>query len=331
MPRAPFSALFNLVLGLAAGLSGMAMALWAAIATIKIERGFDVAMWAAQRFPVAQDKTPVEFGNQVVNNVGTIAVVGVVLFLTGLGMLRSARTAARPAGESDDGSADLKLKTPCPRAGEALEGRIALRKAVPGQAFTVVLRCFRRKSRRVGGQSATMDSSRDEYTSTVHHEELKVRVVRDAAGWFLPFRFDIPITAPASEGTGLRDLRWRLELTRDDAWVSFGNGFDLVVAAAGPDRIAAYEASLPADVEKDVQELGRAFGKFNRDLSPYQREQLRKLSPAEREQARTMLGAVGKVGSGIQKALLVFIASIFAIVTLMFAIAWLVAPERIPQ
>lgn len=329
MPRAPFSALFNLVLGLAVGVSGMVMALWAAIATLRIERGFDMAMWAAQRLPVAQGKTPAEFGNEVVNNVGAIAVVGVVLFLMGLGMLRSARTAARPAGASDDGSADLTLKTPYPCAGEALEGRIAVRKPAPGQAFTVALRCFRRKSRRVDSESASTDSTRDEYTETVHHEERKVRVVREAAGWSLPFRFDIPVTAPASEGTGLRAYRWRLELTRGDAWVGFGNGFDLVVTAASPARIAAYEASLPADVEKEVRELGRALAKFDREPAPHQRQELRKLSSSEREQARRMLGAVEHVGSGMQKVMLGFIASILAVVVLMFAITWWVAPEVI--
>ena len=239
VPRDPLGAFFGFALGIAFLALGIIVLGWVVLTNVAVEKGFDVAMWAAQHSPVPLPVDPVDFGNRVINSpsIWFIAAFGVMALMSAFGFLRGARGNARPAGVSDDGEARLELKGANPRVGETLEGEIVLAsKDLVGQTYDIRVEC-----RRLGGRHGS--AYRTDYEDSV-----QVLAVAGAGGARLPFRFEIPLTAPPSRGYeyfSLRDRReWQLVCARKDAWFR-GSFFPLQVEPGPEEVVAEALAAMP--------------------------------------------------------------------------------------
>jgi len=239
MPRDPLSALGGFVLGIAFLAVAIALLGWVVLTKIAVAKGFDVAMWAAQHSPVPLPVDPVDFGNRVINSpsIWFIAAFGVMALMMAFSFLRGARRSARPAGVSDDGEARLELKGAIPRVGETLHGEIVLASNdLVGQPYDIRVECQRLNGRR--GKAYRTDYS----------DSVQVLALAGAGGARLPFRFEIPLTAPPSrawEPFSLRDPReWQLVCAQSKAWFR-GSFFPLQVQPGPEKEVADALAAMP--------------------------------------------------------------------------------------
>jgi len=303
LARNPFGAAVLHVLGLVLVMLATLALAWLGLAWSGHPLGHEGALWEIRpdwKWPRDALVTGVFLG-----------LTGAVMGLGGL-FFKAARTEMRPASQSEDGLADLELTMPQLRAGHPVEGRLRILKASqPGETFRLTLLCTRPDSPSIDNSSRT---------ETAFQEELTAAAVQDAKGLSVPFRFVVPITAPASS----RDpegYKWRLKVSRMSAWFALDRGFDLRVAAATPEELRALEAAQPAASGDDVADIERrviALGKP--PLAAHQRAQLAVMTPEEREEARRTLVGIDKLARGFDKLFLKILLGFLLMPIVLFAI-----------
>jgi hypothetical protein len=199
-----------------------------------------------------------------------------VALLNAVSLARRARLHFRPLSESDDGKGEIAFKGMEQRAGRPLEGTIKLHEApVPGEEYTLRLRA----KKQTGGYG---------------YEAEQTALARQGVhGMSLPFRFDIPATAPASGATWLLDFgprgkkffRSKFEVKLGEAPESeirrasaheVQDQEEPVVQAAAPTWGTSSSASLPPEAAaqpavfetqrnrelfEHIEKLANAFGK----------------------------------------------------------------------
>lgn len=114
MPRNPLAALVQFPLGLLLGGAGILMIGWVVLAHLKLEAGFDAAMWVAANSPIALTASPEELANSAIQESSLIGigVIGFFVWLVAWGLLRAARINMRPAKVSAEEA--LSTYTPAP-------------------------------------------------------------------------------------------------------------------------------------------------------------------------------------------------------------------------
>ena len=243
VPRDLLGALVGFVFGIAFLAVAVVLLGWVVLTKVAVEKGFDVAMWAAQHSPVPLSIEPADFGNQVINSpsIWFIAAFGVMALMSAFVFLRGARLGARPAGVSEDGEARLELKGANPRVGETLQGEIVLAgNDHVGQPYDIRVECQR------------LEGMRGSAYRTDYSDSVQVVALAGADGARLPFRFEIPLTAPPSrpfEHLSLRDRReWQLVCARPKAWFR-GSFFPLQVEPGPEEEVADALAAMPPAVQ----------------------------------------------------------------------------------
>ncbi len=235
MTRDTIGALGGLVVSLAFFAIAVPVLGWVALATVEPETGVRVATWAARQAPVMGIE-PGDFGNRVVNapTIWIIGVLGLIALMSGLVCLRD----ACHKGEDDDhGEPQLELTDDKLRVGWPLQGQIVLAsKDEVGQPYNIRVECRRMSGRR--GKAYRTD-----YESSV-----EVVAVAGEGGARVPFRFEIPLTAPPSREWvpfSLRDpCEWQLVFARPKAWFR-GSFFALQVEPGPEEEVAEALAAMP--------------------------------------------------------------------------------------
>jgi len=259
LARNPIGAVILFALGLVLVVPAAVAMGWLGLAWAGHTWARESALWLLQQivFPLPFAIAPTQLLEEMIrperiwprNALATGAVLGL-----GALFFKAARTAMRPVNQSEDGLADLELETPRPRAGHPIEGRLRiLKKSEPGETFRLTLRCSKTEFR----------ENDDSRTETAFNEELTVAAVQDANGLSVPFRFLIPVTAPAS-GRFNEGFNWRLKVWRTKAWTSFDRGFDLRVAGATPEELAA---ARPAPSPEEVRQMNEDLDKTMASLA----------------------------------------------------------------
>jgi len=230
------AAVWGFLLACLFGSLGILLALWVAITLHKVERGFDWALWVAVHSPFSPGAPPIEFANRAIQHTSLAwaAIAAAILCWLANRQWQYARRLLRPVNESHDGKAQIVLKTAQPRVGSPLEGSLRLANgANPGDVFRIEIYC-RRKYNEPGDLERMKDSTRYR-VETPFGASLDVKAIQDAHGWSVPFRFEIPATAPPSAtgnpppGDG---YFWRLASFPANAWVAVPSEFVLVLAGA---------------------------------------------------------------------------------------------------
>jgi hypothetical protein len=309
------SFLFNLVFGILLGSASVALAAWVCMALYRVELAFDAALWVLENAPLQFTGSPVILANEAIQR-GSLIAAGVLATFLGwvaANCLLAARRSFRPAGESRGGNAQMVLKTPHPRVGDALEGRLRLMKDPnPGDSYQLELYCERRYT----------SGSKDQ-TERAFYASLDVLPAQDAEGWYLPFRFDVPVTAPASSASDMvasERYYWQLDFHRTEAWLSFPGDFGLTLAPADAAALRAVEATETPEQKAAIEDLAGVLGA---PLLPHQRAQMQALSPADLAMARKVTSMPAK----IMKWLFIgFFVIPMAIMALMFGVGMLLAP-----
>jgi hypothetical protein len=272
--------LLSVMTGIVFALPGLVLVTWAAARLINIQWAFNLALWAATYSPVPLSLPPVELANYLIEGQWWVfaALGGGFILALGLSILADELKPKRDADESHDGKARIELKTTSPCVGGPLEGTLRLtRDAKPGDAFVVELSCRR---------SSTGESR----TETPFLEEKRVEAVRAAHGWGLPFRFEIPLTAPESNArqtSRSQGFQWQLSLRPADAWYATRSRFDLALGPAPEKELEAFDAKETPEQRQTVAALDALTPLMGRGkLLPHEREHLRSLSPQELEMAR---------------------------------------------
>ena len=224
MPRAPVSALFGLLFGLAFLLPGLALLGWVALTKVDTAKGFDAAMGAMRYVSSDSEENGPAFGNWAINRTLPIGLMGGLLSIVGIAVLASARKAMLPADVSDDGSARIVFEPNPPTAGHRLQGYIELTDDDKDcHVCMLELRCI---------QVGRGDHS-DRHT--VHFEQYESDVKSGARGTRIPFSFEVPINAPPSNGTGLLGLSsrhdWSIHLDRSGETFDSSSDFDFEMHA----------------------------------------------------------------------------------------------------
>jgi hypothetical protein len=228
--------LFCLVSGAVLGAAGVCLAMWVALALYKVELAFDWALWAAEHAPFSLSATPMQLANAAIQRdvLFPAGLAAAIVCWLAIGSLRAARRSLRSADESDDGKARIELKAEHSQVGRALEGSLRLaRDAKPGDVFRVELSCTRRYRDAVGSLKPR------EHKETAFFEARDVQAAQDAQGWKLPFKFDVPATAPpTAAGNTLAEggYRWLLVFYPANAWIAVPSEFVLQMAAAAAEE-----------------------------------------------------------------------------------------------
>lgn len=268
-PRAIASLLSGaLALGAPAALSSY----WVWTAFQEPWRAREWVIWAAERSPIPLTVTPLELARDLVHPNGLIVAGLVAAFfcLALLKLLIDAPRGRRASDETDDRKARLELTSHPARVGRPLEGILLLaREARAGDMFTVRLWCERRY--RSGGKNAT---------EMPFSEEREVRVVPDARGWRVPFRFDVPAWAPPSGPSGSRgDFVWWLSLAPAGKLFATRSVIMVGLGPAPVDELRALEAAEDPGQKEKIDAFGRLVDLVRGPLLPHERRQLAALSP----------------------------------------------------
>jgi len=286
MPRRPVHGLLAITFCLLWGVLGLALAGWAVAQWTQPEQGYEAAMWLLQGSPWQLPWDHERVIAFLTEHTVAAAVVGIVALLNAVSLARRARLHFRPLSESDDGKGEIAFKGMEQRAGRPLEGTIKLHDApVPGEEYTLRLRA----KKQAGGYG---------------YEAEQTALARQGVhGMSLPFRFDIPATAPASGATWLLDFgprgkkffRSKFEVKLGEAPESeirrasaheVQDQEEPVVQAAAPTWGTSSSASLPPEAAaqpavfetqrnrelfEHIEKLANAFGK---KFTPQERERL---------------------------------------------------------
>lgn len=228
MARQPIAGAVAGIVGLVSAAVGVALAAWAAMAATDRAQGYEWATWALEQPWVDIPWDAERVATYALEHVWIVAIAAFIALATAWARLRQARIALRPASESQDGRGELKVAgMQEPRVGRPFEGSIVLREApMPGEEFDVILTAWS------GGRAA-------------HRFESKSRARPGAHGVTLPFRFDVPATAPPS-GVG---TRWRLEFA--PVGKRFGRSWCDVTLGPASEGARAMVASRPVQTVRE--------------------------------------------------------------------------------
>lgn len=270
MPRNPVAGIVSGAFGLAWGALGLVLAAWAATTMLEPEKGFELLHGALLVSPVHLPWDPVEAASYAINHVGVVAVAALIALALAWSNLRTARIAFRASNESQDGKGELQPALAQPRVGRPFEGVIGLRgQATPGDEYDLTLTAAKPGS------------------SAAYRAEHKVRARQGAQGVNLPFRFEVPASAPAGGGH-----RWRLEFAPAGRRVVRPSWFevDLAPAPEGEARAAMIPAAgmstgvpqqapvlahASSQVDGYVDRIDQLYGALGGKLTGAQREQMR--------------------------------------------------------
>lgn len=210
MPRAPLEGVIAGVVGLLWAVAGLAVASWAVTTALDAARGFEVGTWALGRAGLELPWSHGEIVRFAAEQLPWVAIAAAVALLLAGSNLRKARVAFRPGNVSQDGKGELRMTALEPRVGRPFDGTIALREArAPGEEFDVTLTALGRNG------------------AVAYRAEHKARTRPGAQGVSLPFRFDVPASAPASDG----HHRWRLEFAPAGRRYLGRSAFDVTLSA----------------------------------------------------------------------------------------------------
>lgn len=229
-----FAAMFSLLVAVLLGGLGAGLSLWVAAGAYRSEWALRPALWAIEHAPLPLYASATRVASDLVQRDGLIAagVLAAVLCVLALSSLRSARLALRSDDHSHDGRATIELKPGPLRVGRPIEGSIWLEQAPErGERYRVELSCSR-------GRGSD---------DTAYCEELVVAPVATPVGWNLPFRFSVPLIAPASgtsRFTSGPGYRWRLAVQRASGR-SVPSFFTLDLAPAPADELRSLEKREP--------------------------------------------------------------------------------------
>lgn len=306
-PRAIASLLSGaVVLGVPAALSSY----WVWTAFQEPWRAREWVIWAAERSPIPLTVAPEELAKDLVHPNGLIVAGLVAAFfcLALLKLLFDAQRGRRASDETEDRKARLELKSSPLRVGRPVEGRLWLaREAAAGDMFTVTLHCYRHYRRDGKDQK-----------ETAYFEERKVRVVPDGRGWNLPFRFDVPASAPQNFvdtsgppplilfGDPLQAYHWRLSAWPADKLFASPSAIELYLGPAPRDELLALKAGESPEQTEALDAISRGLAFPGGTLLPHQREQLKALSPEDLAMARRLTSWGG--GRTLKLALLALVA-----------------------
>lgn len=259
-------------------------------------RAREWVIWAAERSPIPLTVAPEELAKDLVHPNGLIVAGLVAAFfcLASLKLLFDAQRGRRASDETEDRKARLELKSSPLRVGRPVEGRLWLaREAAAGDMFTVTLHCYRPYRRDGKNQK-----------ETAYFAEQEVRVVPDARGWSVPFRFEVPASAPQntvdtsgaqpliSFGDRLQPYHWLLSAWPADKLLAFPSAIELYLGPAPREELLALEAGETPAQKEALDAVSRGLAALGGPLPPHQREQLKALSPEDLAIARkvTSLG-----------------------------------------
>lgn len=314
----------QLLIGIALAVPGVLLALWVVVALYKVEVGFDWALWALEHSPFELTGPSVELANEAIQRNSLISggMLAAVLCSVGFSFLRGARRSLRPPDESHDGKARIVLKAAHPRVGRPLEGSLRLTKdAEQGDVFQVELSCSRYLR------------SRDEKNpvETPFFARLETKAAQGSQGWSVPFRFEVPATAPPTMARGLRGLLapdlfvWELTLRPLKGWIVSPSEFALELAAAPQEELRAIEAT-ESPAQKEVID---AIERLKTPLLPYQRAMVQALSPEGLAMARKASEMSRQFNSkSIRRLFILFVVAlaVTAILILALELAGLLGP-----
>jgi len=270
--RNPLGSIVGLALGIVLFGGGAILAAWAIMGMYEPDTA---RRWAAVAAPYAPREIAEAFEHIVSSGlqlgIAAAAAAGGILMMMGHSALGAFRVALRPLDMSDDGKARIKLANPPPRPGRPLEGSIVMNsEPSPDQVFKVHLRCARQAQ-----------SGGERELQCPFDKNLEAKPAPGAHGVYIPFRFDIPASAPAS-GVGFfanSGYRWRLDVTPVKRWFASTSTFDLQFEPAANPESRAFAAARPMDAESVIDGIDKLLAKRGRSLRPSDREQLRKLPP----------------------------------------------------
>lgn len=299
--------IFNLVSGITLGVAGIAIAAWVVLANYRVTDAFDWALWALESLPFELNVPPVQLANEAMQRNSLImwGVGAAFLCWMAFGALRGARQAVRPANESHDGAAQIELKADRPRVGRPLEGSLRLLEdAKSGDVYRLELSC-----RRIRPGERNVE--------TPFFEQQDVRVVQGALGLSVPFRFNVPVTAPPSSKDGILTgpgFRWRLAFYRAESVIAFPSEFALELGSAPAEELRAVEATETPQQKVVIDTIAQLLGRGS--LLPHERAEVRALPPADLAMAGKISGMPAKIMKWI---LIVFFVVPTVIIGLLFA------------
>ncbi|HUP28883.1 MAG TPA: hypothetical protein VM122_01830 [Usitatibacter sp.] len=299
MPRAPLTGVVSGLVGVIWAAAGLVAAAWAATAALDAAKGFELATWMLGNSGVELPWSPEYVAGVAIAHLPVVAVGAALALLMAWSHLRKARIAFRPDNVSQDGKGELRVSAIQPRVGRPFDGSIMLRDVpTPGEEFDVTLTA-------IGPAGAV-----------AHRAEQKVRARQGAHGVNLPFRFDVPASAPASGGGN----RWRLEFgpagrtrfRRSAFDVSLGRPSEIEIRAASVPRAEAHvprvdspvrvadtaspAASSAPQAAGYVDHIEKLYGALGGKLTDRQRELIRaKLSGQEAEALKQQLEGLRKL------------------------------------
>ena len=169
------------------------------------------------------------------------------------------------------------------RAGRVLKGEVRLARPREGAAYKVELVCTRHTPRG--------DWKRD----NEHYEKLEVFARRDADGWFLPFEFDIPVSAPASGpieplGGFIREDSHEWEVCASERRLFAGSrDYKIDVAPALFAEILAAEEKLPLEARRQIEDIVDRVDGAGGQVSEHLRARLAGMSDTDRNAAKVWL------------------------------------------
>ena len=248
-----FAATFSLLLALLLGGLGTALSLWVAAGAYRSEWALRPALWAVEHTPLPLYASATRVASDLVQRDGLIAagVLAAVLCVMALSSLRAARLALRSDDRSHDGQATIELKPGPLRVGHPVEGSIWLEHGPErGERYRVELSCSRGRG----------------FDDTAYCEELVVAPVATPVGWNLPFRFAVPLIAPASGASRFTrgpGYSWRLAVRQANGR-SAPSVFTLDLEPAPVEELRSLERREPGlrepELRRAVAEAARAPG-----------------------------------------------------------------------
>jgi hypothetical protein len=104
MPRDPFAALVQLLVGALLGAAGFLMFGWAVMTHFRIDWGFDAALWTLEHSPIPLAAPPLELANSSIQQGSLIAlgVAGFFAWIIGSALRRAGAKNLRPASASTE-------------------------------------------------------------------------------------------------------------------------------------------------------------------------------------------------------------------------------------
>jgi hypothetical protein len=299
------------------GTPGALLAYWTWTAFHETADAQAWVLWAAERSPVRLTTAPIELARDLTSP-GSLIFAGVLAAFLCIAALMNLRHIVAPPrrrllDETHDGRARLELKSAALRVGCPVEGRLWLaREAQAGDVFNVSLRCHR--SYRSGDRRRTEE---------VYYQDKDAKAVHDARGWSVPFRFDVPASAPSNTsvttpqpllGARREPYEWDLSIGPAGKMLARRSVIALYLGPASEEEVRALAAQETPEQKEALDAIGRILGPFEGALLPHQREQLKALSSEDLALARKASALTGK-------GILLVVVAFFAIFLVLPVVA----------